>query len=131
MNKGKRGSVENEGVTWVFRKREQLGTISITAENRRDYYRAYYNDYIEGSKELVEKGEITKEQAEKDANKFAKAYLNYARKAEKAHLNGKMYFTFQGRKEVVPTFDRVSRLQKYFAEMEENYITQNKKEEEE
>ena len=130
MSKGKRGSIENEGITWMFRKREQLGTISITAENRRDYYKSYYNDYIEGSKELVENGLMSKEQVEKDADKFALAYINYAKKAEKAHLKGKMYFTFQGRKEVVPTFDRVSRLQKYLADLEENYISQNKTEEE-
>ena len=130
MSKGKRGSIENEGITWMFRKREQLGTISITAENRRDYYKSYYNDYIEGSKELVENGLMSKEQVEKDADKFALAYINYAKKAEKEHLKGKMYFTFQGRKEVVPTFNRVSRLQKYLSDLEENYISQNKTEEE-
>ena len=118
---------KNKGVTWDYYEREQLSTISITAANRREYLKRYEEDYKRGVTEAG--GEITDE-VQKEAEAFAKMHVSFAKKAERKHLKGNKFFDFRGKREAIPTFEKLSRLQAYLKEMEARHIEQNKDEEE-
>ncbi len=121
MTRGERGSVENKGITWDFYNRESLAAIEITAANKRMYMRKFMDDFIEGSKDKVESGELTQEQVEVEAEKFARNYINFYKKMEKKYYKGDMFLTYKGKREPVVTEEKLSRMRKYMEALEEKY----------
>lgn len=119
--------VKNKGITWDFYEKEQLSTISITAANRREYLRRYEEDFL---RSVTESGEEITDETKKQAEEFAKMHVNFAKKAEKKYLKGHKFFNFKGKREAIPTFEKLSRLQSYLQDMEKRHIEQNKQEEE-
>lgn len=115
---------ENIGKTWNYYDRERFGGIEVTAANKRAYIEKYKQDFKEGSQHLIESGEITPEQLEINAEKFAREHINFHKKMEKAHYQGKMFFTWRGKRERVATYEYLSRMQQYMQELEEKYTAE-------
>lgn len=122
---GKNGSLANKGITWDFYERERFGGIEITAENKRTYLRKYAQDFIEGSKHLVEEGSMTQEELEKNAEKFAREHVNFHKKMERKHYKGNMFSTWRGKRERIPTYEYLSRMQQFMLELEDKYKKEN------
>lgn len=116
---------QNLGQTWNYYEREKFGGIEVTAENKRAYLNKYKADFIEGSKHLVEEGQMTQEQLNENAEKFAREHINFHKKMERAHYDGKMFFTWRGKRERVATYEYLSRMQQFMKELEEKYTTED------
>lgn len=121
MTKGEFGSVSNRGITWDYYERESLAAIEITAENKRMYMQKFMDDFIEGSKDKVESGELTQEQVLLEAEKFARNYINFYKKMERKYRKGDMFLTWKGKREPVVTEEKLSRMRKYMEALEEKY----------
>ena len=121
MTKGEFGSVSNKGITWDYYERESLAAIEITAENKRMYMQKFMDDFIEGSKDKVESGELTQEQVLLEAEKFARNYINFYKKMERKYRKGDMFLTWKGKREPVVTEEKLSRMRKYMEALEEKY----------
>ena len=121
MTKGERGSVSNKGITWDYYERESLAAIEVTAENKRTYMKKFMDDFIEGSKDKVESGELTQEQVLLEAEKFARNYINFYKKMERKYRKGDMFLTWKGKREPVVTEEKLSRMRKYMEALEEKY----------
>lgn len=122
---------KNMGQTWNYYDRERFGGIEITAENKRVYLNKYKQDFIEGSKHLIEEGQITESQLLENAEKFAREHINFHKKMEKAHQKGLMFFTWRGKRERVATYEYLSRMQEFMKELEDKYTVEGSKQEEE
>jgi len=121
----------NIGQTWNYYERESFGGIEITAANKRAYLQKYKEDFIEGSKHLVEEGQLTEEQLNENAEKFAREHVNFHKKMERAHYKGRMFFTWRGQKERVATYEYLSRMQKFMADLEDKYTKEQESTQEE
>ncbi len=124
MTKGEKGSVSNKGITWDYYNRESLAAIEVTAENKRMYMRKFMDDFIEGSKDKVDSGELTQEQVNVEAEKFARNYINFYKKMERKYRKGDMFLTWKGKREPVVTEEKLSRMRKYMEALEEKYKTE-------
>lgn len=124
MTKGEKGSVSNKGITWDYYNRESLAAIEVTAENKRMYMRKFMDDFIEGSKDKVDSGELTQEQVNVEAGKFARNYINFYKKMERKYRKGDMFLTWKGKREPVVTEEKLSRMRKYMEALEEKYKTE-------
>lgn len=121
MTRGEKGSVSNKGITWEYYERESLAAIEITAANKRMYMQKFMDDFIEGSKDKVESGELTQEQVLVEAEKFARNYINFYKKMERKYRKGNMFLTWKGKREPVVTEEKLSRMRKYMEALEEKY----------
>ena len=124
MTNGEKGSKNNKGVTWDYYNRESLAAIEVTAENKRMYMRKFMDDFIEGSKDKVDSGELTQEQVNVEAEKFARNYINFYKKMERKYRKGDMFLTWKGKREPVVTEEKLSRMRKYMEALEEKYKTE-------
>lgn len=122
---------KNMGQTWNYYDRERFGGIEITAANKRAYLNKYKEDFIEGSRHLVEEGQITESQLTENAEKFAREHVNFHKKMEKAHQKGLMFFTWRGKRERVATYEYLSRMQEFMQELETKYTAEKSEQEEE
>lgn len=120
-----------EGIHYMINPYEQYAGLKVTAENRRQYINAFKQDFIEAHKEKVESGELTNEQLLAAAEKYGRDHVNFHKKMEKAHTKGRAFFHFHGRRERVVTAGVVTKLQKYMQELEERYVAEQSKQEEE
>lgn len=121
----------NIGETWNYYEREGFGGIIITAANKRAYLQKYKEDFIDGSKHLVDEGQMTEEQLIENAEKFAREHVNFHKKMERAHAKGKMFFTWRGARERVATYEYLSRMQQFMTELEEKYKQEQEAQEQE
>jgi len=121
MTNGEKGSKNNKGITWDYYERESLASIEVTAENKRKYMRKFMDDFIEASKGKIESGELTQEQVEIEAEKFARNYINFYKKMERKYRKGNMFLTWKGKREPVITEEKLSRMRQYMNALEEKY----------
>lgn len=120
-----------EGFNYVRNNYEQFAGLKITAENKRQFINAYKKDFVEANLEKVESGEITNEQLLEEAERYARQHVNFHKKMQKKHTKGHSYFTYKGRKERVVTQSVVTKLQQYLQDLEQKYIEEQSKQEEE
>ena len=86
--------------------------------------RKFMDDFIEGSKDKVDSGELTQEQVNVEAGKFARNYINFYKKMERKYRKGDMFLTWKGKREPVVTEEKLSRMRKYMEALEEKYKTE-------
>jgi len=122
---------KNEGITWMYKKRETFAGLDIDWKNHRSFKESFKQDYIEENVDRVERGEITDEELERDAEKYAKEHIKYNKKMKRAHDKGHSHFMFNGRREPVRTLEMLQRFHEGIERIQEQYkINKNKEEEE-
>ncbi len=113
---------KGKGYDWDVYEREQFAGAKLTAENKREYRKAFINKYIDNFEFKVKEGTITEEQLIKEAESYAQEHIAFHQKMERAHLKGKMFFTWRGKRERVWTTSYLSRMQSYMRELEKAHV---------
>lgn len=111
-----------KGYDWDYYKREQFAGASLTAENKREYRKAFINKYLDHFEFKVLEGKVTEEQLRADAEAYAKEHIAFHQKMERAHYKGKMFFTWRGKRERVYTGAFLTRMQQYMRDLEKSHV---------